>query len=327
MLLRRATDAELPEVVDLINVAFRGSEGWAVEFKVVEGERITLAGLREKVRAKPGTLLLVWRDESDDSLLGSVLLEPASDAVWYLGLLCVRPDAQTRQLGTTLLAASEDAAKERGAQRIRISVMTIRDTLVAWYERRGYVRTGEMRPFPYGDPSVGKPLRDDLEFAIMEKELRTDMADDISIRGVTRQDYDQWLPLWDGYNAFYGRAEATALSPDITSVTWERFFDSGEPVFALVAERDGELLGLTHYLFHRSTTSIEPTCYLQDLFTSEAARGKGVGRALIQAVYVGAKLAGSSKVYWQTHETNLTAMQLYDKVAERSGFLVYRKLL
>ena len=81
-----------------------------------------------------------------------------------------------------------------------------------------------------------------------------------------------------------------------------------------------QLLGLTHYLFHRSTTSIEPTCYLQDLFTNEAARGKGVGRALINGVYEQARLAGSPRVYWQTHETNRTAMQLYDKVAERSGF-------
>ncbi len=171
MLLRRATDAELPEVVDLINVAFRGSEGWAVEFTVVEGARITVTGLREKLGAKPGMLLLVWRDESEDSLLGSVLLEPVSDGVWNLGLLCVRPNAQTKQLGRTLLAESEEAAKERGGRRIRISVMTIRDTLVSWYERRGYVRTGEMKPFPYDDPSVGKPLRNDLEFAILEKEL------------------------------------------------------------------------------------------------------------------------------------------------------------
>ena len=86
------------------------------------------------------------------------------------------------------------------------------------------------------------------------------------------------------------------------------------------------MLGLTHYLFHRSTTAIEPVCYLQDLFTDEAARGKGVGRALINGVYQQAMLAGSPRVYWQTHETNLTAMQLYDKVAERSGFVVYRKL-
>jgi GNAT superfamily N-acetyltransferase len=110
-------------------------------------------------------------------------------------------------------------------------------------------------------------------------------------------------------------------------MTWERFFDGYEPVYALVAQSDEQLLGLAHYLFHRSTTSIEPTCYLQDLFTSEAARGTGIGRALINAVYERAKLARSSRVYWQTHETNLTAMQLYDKMAERSGFVVYRKQL
>jgi GNAT superfamily N-acetyltransferase len=131
--------------------------------------------------------------------------------------------------------------------------------------------------------------------------------------------------LWDGYNAFYGRAGA--LAPAITAMTWSRFFDASEPVHGLVAERGGELLGLTHYLFHRSTTAIEPLCYLQDLFTSEAARGKGVGRALIEGVYRQAKLAGSPRVYWQTHETNLTARTLYDKVAERPGFIIYRKLL
>ena len=90
-------------------------------------------------------------------------------------------------------------------------------------------------------------------------------------------------------------------------MTWARFFDAYEPVHGLVAESDGKLLGLTHYLFHRSTTAIEPSCYLQDLFTSEAARGKGVGRALINGVYEHAKLAGSPRVYWQTHETNVTA--------------------
>jgi GNAT superfamily N-acetyltransferase len=155
---------------------------------------------------------------------------------------------------------------------------------------------------------------------------KSQMSSDLSIRLATRQDYDQWLPLWDGYNAFYGRSGATALSPEITRMTWARFFDAYEPVHGLVAESGGELLGLTHYLFHRSTTAIEPTCYLQDLFTGEAARGKGVGRALINGVYEQARLAGSPRVYWQTHETNLTAMQLYNKVAEHSGFVVYRKL-
>jgi GNAT superfamily N-acetyltransferase len=108
-------------------------------------------------------------------------------------------------------------------------------------------------------------------------------------------------------------------------MTWARFFDAYEPVYALVAEDDGQLVGLVHYLFHRSTISIAPTCYLQDLFTKESARGKGVGRALINAVYDQAKLAGVTRVYWQTHESNSTAMKLYDQVAERSGFVVYRK--
>jgi len=108
-------------------------------------------------------------------------------------------------------------------------------------------------------------------------------------------------------------------------MTWARFFDAYEPVHAIVAEAQGELVGLVHYLFHRSTISIAPTCYLQDLFTTESARGKGIGRKLINAVYEQARLAGAARVYWLTHETNITAMQLYDKVADRSGFVVYRK--
>ena len=152
------------------------------------------------------------------------------------------------------------------------------------------------------------------------------MSEDILIRPVARDDYDQWLPLWDGYNAFYGRVGATALAPEITRMTWARFFDAYEPVHALVATLGGELLGLTHYLFHRSTTAIEPNCYLQDLFTSEAARGNGVGRALINGVYERARLAGCLRVYWHTHESNRTAKKLYDKMAEFPGFVVYRKL-
>ena len=148
-----------------------------------------------------------------------------------------------------------------------------------------------------------------------------------SIRPLAKIDYAQWLPLWDGYNAFYGRAGTTALDPEITATTWSRFFDAHEPVQALVAEDGGALIGLVHYLYHRSTTSIVPTCYLQDLFTQAEARGKGVGRALIEAVYDAARRTGATRVYWQTHETNHTAMRLYDQVAEKSGFLVYRKAL
>ncbi|HET7888536.1 MAG TPA: GNAT family N-acetyltransferase [Bradyrhizobium sp.] len=152
------------------------------------------------------------------------------------------------------------------------------------------------------------------------------MSASLLVRPVTRSDYAQWLPLWDGYNAFYGRAGDTALEGDITQMTWARFFDAYEPVHALVAESGDRLVGLAHYLFHRSTTAIAPVCYLQDLFTDGAARGQGVGGALIGEVYACARKAGSPRVYWQTHETNRTAQALYDKLAERSGFIVYRKV-
>jgi len=144
----------------------------------------------------------------------------------------------------------------------------------------------------------------------------------LTVRAVSQKDFAEWEPLWKGYNLFYGRP---ALPPEITQMTWSRFFDEYEPVHALVAERAGKLIGLVHYLFHRSTIQIEPTCYLQDLYTDETARGGGVGRMLIEGVYEQARNAGVKRVYWHTHETNATAMLLYDKVAERSGFVVYRK--
>ena len=146
-----------------------------------------------------------------------------------------------------------------------------------------------------------------------------------TIRRVERTDFPRWLPLWDGYNNFYGRFGATALPAEVTQTTWGRFFDAYEPMHALVAESDGGLVGLVHYLFHRNTTMLGPTCYLQDLFTAEAARGKGVGRMLIEAVYQQAKIGGAARVYWHTHETNATARRLYDHVAANSGFIVYRK--
>jgi GNAT superfamily N-acetyltransferase len=147
----------------------------------------------------------------------------------------------------------------------------------------------------------------------------------VAIRDITPSDHEQWLPLWEGYNAFYGRSGPTALPAEITATTWKRFFEPAEPVHALVAELDGRLVGLAHYLFHRSTILVAPICYLQDLFTAPDQRRAGVGRALIEAVYRRAQQAGSARVYWQTHETNLLARRLYDQVAERSGFIVYRR--
>lgn len=150
---------------------------------------------------------------------------------------------------------------------------------------------------------------------------------DITIRPIAPTDHDGWRPLWDGYNAFYGRSGATALPEAITQATWSRFFDPAEPVHALVAEQAGRLVGLTHYLFHRSTTRLHDVCYLQDLFTNDACRGQGIGRRLIEAVYAAARDAGSSRVYWQTQATNQAGRALYDKLAEHRGFIVYAREL
>ncbi len=147
------------------------------------------------------------------------------------------------------------------------------------------------------------------------------MTDSLIIRSASPLDYEQWLPLWEGYNTFYRRKVAM----EVTRMTWSRFFDAYEPMHAVVAERDGKLLGLVHYLFHRNTAMLGPTCYLQDLYTVSEVRGQGIGRALIEAVYERAQAAGSPRVYWMTQESNTVARKLYDKVAEQSGFIQYRR--
>jgi GNAT superfamily N-acetyltransferase len=151
--------------------------------------------------------------------------------------------------------------------------------------------------------------------------------DALLIRDVRGGDFEAWSVLWDGYNAFYGRAGPTAMDGEVTRATWDRFLDPREPMYALVAERNGALVGLVHIVFHRSTNMIRPTCYLQDLFTAPQARGQGIGRRLIEAVYQRAEREGAGRVYWHTHASNATAMRLYDQVAEHTGFVVYRKLL
>ena len=145
----------------------------------------------------------------------------------------------------------------------------------------------------------------------------------LTIRPIEPGDYVQWRPLWDGYNAFYGRSDKTALPENITVATWARFFNPAEPVHALVAEIAGRLVGLTHFLYHRSTTRLNDVCYLQDLYTDPALRGQGIGRQLIEGVYEAARAAGCTRVYWQTHTGNQAGRLLYDKVANHGGFIVY----
>lgn len=145
----------------------------------------------------------------------------------------------------------------------------------------------------------------------------------VSVRAVKPEDYDAWKIHWDEYNAFYERVGPTALPDDVTQTTWRRFFDASEPVHCVVAERDGKVVGICHYIFHRSTARLASVCYLQDLFTAPDYRGHGIGRALIERVYEAAKDAGSSRVYWLTHTTNTPGRMLYDKVAKNLGFIQY----
>jgi len=138
------------------------------------------------------------------------------------------------------------------------------------------------------------------------------------VRPLRLEDRDAWDPLWEGYNLFYKRV----LPAEITEVSWRRFLDPTEPMFAAVAEVDGKVAGLVHYLYHRTTIGIEDVCYLQDLFTAPDARGIGIGRALIDYVYAAAAKAGLSRVYWQTHEAN-PARKLYDRMATLTPFRRY----
>jgi GNAT superfamily N-acetyltransferase len=149
------------------------------------------------------------------------------------------------------------------------------------------------------------------------------MSSPLTIRPLASSDYDGWRRLWDGYNAFYQRSGPAALPEPITQATWHRFLDPAEPVHALVAEESGRIVGLAHYLFHRSTTRLHDVCYLQDLFTAPDLRGLGIGRRLIEGVYAAARDAGSSRVYWHTQTGNAAGRALYDKVAKHLGFIVY----
>jgi ribosomal protein S18 acetylase RimI-like enzyme len=174
MQLEYPAEADYPAIIKLVNAAYRGhgaAESWNIESGIIEGTRLTESLLREDLAAKPHAHFLVHRDPEGRSIIGTVWLEPVDDHAWYLGLFTVDPAIQNQQLGRRLLSSAEEFAKARGARSIRMGVLSVRDTLIAWYERRGYVRTGETEPFPYGDDRFGKPLRENLVFAILEKHL------------------------------------------------------------------------------------------------------------------------------------------------------------
>lgn len=169
-----ATDADVPQIVALMNRAYRGpatSLAWTTEDGYITGNRTTEAFLREDLAASPTASLMLWREADDGALNGCVWLQPLGECVWYLGSLTVDPDRQNGGLGRALLGAAEQWIAARGGRRVRMTVINVRAGLIAWYERRGYRATGETNPFPYGDNRFGVPQRDDLCFVVLEKDL------------------------------------------------------------------------------------------------------------------------------------------------------------
>lgn len=169
-----ATDADVPAVAALMNRAYRGTgadAGWDNEAGIVEGARTSETLLRQEMAADGDATLLLWRPMPDGDPQGCVWLRPLGDGAWYLGSLTIEPGRQNAGLGRRLLTASESWVRERGGTEIRMTVINVRDRLLAWYERRGYAATGETEPFPYGDDSVGTPTRDDLRFIVLRKPL------------------------------------------------------------------------------------------------------------------------------------------------------------
>ena len=172
MPLYPTTPAEHPEIAALMNSAFLATgpvRGWTTEADCIDGEPNDAATLARDLATWPSARLHVWRDAPDAPIVGCVWLEPLGKEAWYLGLLTVRPDLQDRRLGRNLLAAAEAVAAGEGARGIRMAVVNVRDTLIAWFERRGYVLTGETLPFPYDDPTYGAARRPDLAFVTLEK--------------------------------------------------------------------------------------------------------------------------------------------------------------
>lgn len=172
MLIRNAVAADLPGVAALVNAAYRGissSPGWTAETEILEGVRVAEIDLQTEIEANPTTRFLVAEDEG--RLVGCISVKPLTGTTWYFGMLGVHPEAQSRQVGRAILAEAERIAVDEGADTMQMTVISIRKSLIDWYSRRGYVATGEILPFPYDDPSVGRPLRADLTLSVFEKHL------------------------------------------------------------------------------------------------------------------------------------------------------------
>jgi len=140
------------------------------------------------------------------------------------------------------------------------------------------------------------------------------------LRGVGPDDFEHWLPLWRGYQGFYQVVIAEAA----TQAAWARMHEARKPVFGAIAWESGRAVGLAHWIYHRNTWSVEDDCYLNDLFVAPTHRRRAIGRRLIEFALQAARERGCSQLYWLTHETNTSAIGLYQRMAERTGFLDFR---
>ena len=145
----------------------------------------------------------------------------------------------------------------------------------------------------------------------------------ITITPLSKADYDSWLSLWQSYFTFY----KTRLPASTTESTWLNFLDNNAPIYGFGAWQDDTLLGITHVVLHPNTWNTTECCYLEDLYVSEAVRGQGLGRALIEQVYEFANKKNCNRVYWTTQEGNTTARKLYDVIASQTDMVQYRKNL
>jgi GNAT superfamily N-acetyltransferase len=145
----------------------------------------------------------------------------------------------------------------------------------------------------------------------------------VEVRPLLAADQEVWMPLWRGYQTFY----KVAIADEVSAVTFARLTGGDAQMGGALAWQGGRALGLVHHIEHRSCWTVANYCYLQDLYVAEDARGTGIGRALIEYVYRLARDRGFNRVHWLTHETNLTGMQLYDRIADKTGFVQYRKMM
>jgi ribosomal protein S18 acetylase RimI-like enzyme len=172
LITRPATTADVPALVALVNSAYRGDSskaGWTTEADLLDGQRVDVEGLTQTI-ARPGNVILLH--ERSDVLVACVHLERTDEENCYLGMLTTRPTTQGAGLGRQMLEAAERwAVKHWSSRTMHMTVIVQRTELIAWYERRGYRRTGERKPFPYGDQRFGLPRRDDLAFEVLRKSL------------------------------------------------------------------------------------------------------------------------------------------------------------